>query len=131
MPCDSHMIIMCRYLSRVDLLRQLVSSHSRIIPSIQELTKSELARRVRDRLIQEDQYELAMEVSTKCQLDTSLVWSSWGIACLRCGELVKARDKFKHCFQVCLLPTQAPQLAGPNIKSRQGKARHLKATQPD
>ena len=76
-----------RYLSRVDLLRQLVSSLSRVIPSIQELAKPELARRVRDRLVQEDQYDLAMEVSTKCQLDASLVWSAWGMASLRCGEV--------------------------------------------
>lgn len=88
------------YLSRVDLLRQLVSSRSHIIPSIQELAKPELARRVRDRLVQEDQFEMAMEVSTKCQLDTSVVWSAWGMACLRCGQLDKAREKLKHCFQV-------------------------------
>ncbi|CAI8002630.1 Zinc finger FYVE domain-containing protein 26, partial [Geodia barretti] len=88
------------YLSRVDLLRRLVSSRSRVVPSIQELAKPELARRVRDRLVQEDQFELAMEVSTKCQLDTSVVWSAWGVACLRCGELAKAREKFRHCFQM-------------------------------
>ena len=84
----------------MDLLRRLVSSRSRVVPSIQELAKPELARRVRDRLVQEDQFELAMEVSTKCQLDTSVVWSAWGVACLRCGELAKAREKFRHCFQV-------------------------------
>ena len=86
----------------MDLLKQLVSSRSRVIPSIQELAKPELARRVRDRLVQEDQFELAMEVSTKCQLDTGVVWSAWGVACLRCGELERAREKFKHCFQVSL-----------------------------
>ena len=43
---------------------------------------------------------MAMEVSTKCQLDTSVVWSAWGMACLRCGQLDKAREKLKHCFQV-------------------------------
>ena len=91
-----------RYLSRVDLLKQLVSSRSRVIPSIQELAKPELARRVRDRLIQVDQFDLAMEVSTKCQLDTGVVWCAWGVACLRCGELDRAREKFKHCFQVSL-----------------------------
>ena len=41
-----------------------------------------------------------MEVSTKCQLDTVAVWSAWGMGCLRCGDYGKARDKFKHCFQV-------------------------------
>ena len=50
--------------------------------------------------MQRDQFVLAMEVSTKCQLDTSPVWSAWGMACLRCGDLAKARDRFKHRFQV-------------------------------
>ena len=38
--CNMH----CRYLSRVDLLRLLVSSSYSEIPSIQELTRPELAR---------------------------------------------------------------------------------------
>ena len=89
-----------RYLSRVDLLRQLVSSRSARIPSIQELTKPDLARRVRDRLIEDDRFGLAMEVSTKCQLDTGAVWAAWGMACLQCGDFTGARSKFRHCFQV-------------------------------
>ena len=88
------------YLSRVDLLRLLVSSRWTKIPSIQELTKPDLARRIRDRLIQDDRFRLAMEVSTKCQLDTSAVWGAWGMACLKCGDFTTARNKFKHCFQV-------------------------------
>ena len=87
------------YLSRVDLLRLLVSSRWTKIPSIQELTKPDLARRVRDRLIQDDRFRLAMEVSTKCQLDTSAVWAAWGMACLNCGDFTTARQKFRHCFQ--------------------------------
>lgn len=98
---DSPGVEMCdSYLSRVDLLRLLVSARYTKIPSIQELTKSDLARRVRDRLIKDDRFGLAMEVSTKCQLDTGAVWSAWGMACLRSGDFTEAKSKFKHCFQV-------------------------------
>lgn len=98
---DSSGVEMCdTYLSRVDLLRLLVSSRCSKIPSIQELTRTDLARRVRDRLVQDDRFKLAMEVSTKCQLDTGAVLAAWGVACLKAGNFVEARSKFKNCFQV-------------------------------
>ena len=100
---DSSGVELCdTYLSRVDLLYLLVSSRYKRIPSIQELTTSDLARRIRDRLIQDDRFRLAMEVSTKCQLDTSTVWSAWGMAYLKSGQFAAARSKLKHCFQVSL-----------------------------
>ncbi len=172
-----YIIIIHSYISRVDLLRLLVSSQVSDIPAIQELTRPELARyiirlhysslslslfsitlflslplfssslffplpslhycsfclssfthplslpslhysslspclslppsitplclrRVRDKLIGDDRFKLAMEVSTKCQLDATAVWSAWGMACIRVGEFTKARNLLKHCFQV-------------------------------
>ncbi len=98
---DSSGVELCdSYLSRVDLLRLLVSARYTKIPSIQELTKPDLARRVRDQLIKDDRFGLAMEVSTKCQLDTGTVWSAWGMACLKSGDFAEAKSKLKHCFQV-------------------------------
>ena len=88
------------YLSRVDLLRLMVTSRYSKIPSLLELTKPDLARRVRDRLIQDDRFSLAMEVSTKCQLDSGAVWSAWGLALLKCGEFSDARTKLQKCFKV-------------------------------
>ena len=43
---------------------------------------------------------LAMEVSTKCQLDTNTVWTAWGMGCIKAGEFAAAREKFRHCFHV-------------------------------
>lgn len=98
---DSSGVELCdTYLSRVELLRLLVASQCPKIPSIQELTKPDLARRVRDKLMQENRFKLAMEVSTKCQLDSGEVLAAWGIACLKCGNFQGARAKFKNCFQV-------------------------------
>lgn len=101
---DSAGVELCdTYLSRVELLHLLVTSQCSKIPSLQELTNPDLARRVRDRLIQDDRLYLAMEVSTKCQLDASAVWSAWGMMALKSGDFKMAREKFARCFQVgCL-----------------------------
>ena len=98
---DSAGVELCdTYLSRVELLHLLVTSQCTKIPSLQELTNPDLARRVRDRLIQDDRFSLAMEVSTKCQLDAGAVWSAWGMMALKSGDFKTARDKFTRCFQV-------------------------------
>ena len=57
-------------------------------------------RRIRDQLLQDDRFKLAMEISTKCNLDTLSVWASWGMAWLRIGDFEKAREKLRHCFLV-------------------------------
>lgn len=98
---DSAGVELCdTYLSRVELLHLLVTSQCSTIPSLQELTNPDLARRVRDKLIQDDRFSLAMEVSTKCQLDASAVWSAWGMMALKSGDFKTARAKFIRCFQV-------------------------------
>ena len=57
-------------------------------------------RRIRDQLLQDDRFSLAMEISTKCNLDTLSVWASWGMAWLKVGDFEKAREKLKLCFLV-------------------------------
>ena len=50
--------------------------------------------------MQSNRFKLAMEVSTKCQLDTGDVLAAWGVACLKYGDFQAARSKFRSCFQV-------------------------------
>lgn len=57
-------------------------------------------RRLRDRLLEDDRFILAQEVSTKCILDVGAVWAAWGMACLRAGKYEDAREKFSHCLGV-------------------------------
>ena len=57
-------------------------------------------RRLRDKLIEEERWSLAMEVSTKCGMDGLAVWISYGKACLRVGDYETARQKFAKCFKV-------------------------------
>ena len=48
-------------------------------------------RRLRDWLIAEERWNVAMEISTKCGLDSAGVWSTWGLSCLRVSDYRNAR----------------------------------------
>lgn len=60
------------------------------------------SRRLRDKLIENERLQLAVEVSTKCGIDTSGVWSAWGMSCLQGGDFIAAREKFSRCLRVYL-----------------------------
>ncbi|XP_076098495.1 uncharacterized protein LOC143068375 isoform X2 [Mytilus galloprovincialis] len=93
-------IVLCDvYQSRIDLLSILVTDNFTDLPSLQELTKPEIVRRLRDSLIKDERLELAVEVSTKCGLDPAGVWAEWGMNCLQSGDLQAAREKFSRCLK--------------------------------
>ncbi|KAG8225133.1 hypothetical protein J437_LFUL006157 [Ladona fulva] len=54
---------------------------------------------LRDRLVQEEQWELALEVATKGGLGRAGIWAAWGKACLRVGGWSRARLLFARCLQ--------------------------------
>lgn len=85
-------------LSQVDLLNMLVNSGcSALIPA--EPLNGHALRHLRDRLVEEELWLLAMEVSTKSGLERTGVWAAWGKACLRAGCWKEAREKFSHCLE--------------------------------
>ncbi|XP_077991490.1 zinc finger FYVE domain-containing protein 26-like [Glandiceps talaboti] len=88
------------YLSRVDVLTMMLSSNYKNIPTIEELTKPESARRIRDKLLQDERLDLALEMCTKCGIDGTAVWAAWGMAHLTTGEYQQAREKFSRCLKV-------------------------------
>ncbi|XP_021918501.1 uncharacterized protein LOC110829239 isoform X4 [Zootermopsis nevadensis] len=102
-------------LSQVDLLNMLVKSGcSALIPA--EPLNGHALRRLRDRLVEEELWMLAMEVSTKSGLERTGVWAAWGKACLRAGCWDEARDKFSHCLEkVALGPDSARPLRSPPL----------------
>ncbi|KAL5010744.1 hypothetical protein ScPMuIL_013049 [Solemya velum] len=87
------------YQSRIDLLGTLVKAQFKDLPSIQDLTKVDSVKRLRDQLIRNEQLPLAVEVSTKCGLDPSGVWGIWGMTYLQCGDFQGAREKFGRCLR--------------------------------
>ncbi|OAD56884.1 Zinc finger FYVE domain-containing protein 26 like protein [Eufriesea mexicana] len=86
-----------RFLSQVDLIASLVESDClHLIPS--DNLDGHALRKLRDLLIEKEQWVLALDVSTKAGLDMQGVWATWGKACLKMGYFDQARDKFFHCF---------------------------------
>ena len=55
---------------------------------------------MRDWLIGEERWSVAMEISTKCGLDPTGVWSAWGLSCLKISDYRNAREKFAKCLKV-------------------------------
>eukprot|EP00118_Oscarella_pearsei_P023925 m.293467 g.293467 ORF g.293467 m.293467 type:complete len:1642 (+) comp40739_c0_seq1:3926-8851(+) len=100
MDCsDSSGVELCdTYLSKAELLHLLTSADCSTLPSLEDLRRQDAARRLRDSLLVDDRFVLAREVSTKCSIDPHTVWSAWGMACLKAGDFVKARERFSHCF---------------------------------
>lgn len=97
---DSGMIAKCEaYQARVDLLKILLEANYPDLPTLQELSKMDTARRLRDKLIRDERLSLALEVCTKCGVEATGVWQAWGRACLHSGDFTAARDKFAHCLK--------------------------------
>ena len=74
------------YLALVELLQMLLTSRVDRLLAMTDLIQPHKARRLRDWLIEEDKFSLAMQVATKCRLDSFDVWSAWGMSLLRLGE---------------------------------------------
>ncbi|XP_059142669.1 zinc finger FYVE domain-containing protein 26-like, partial [Physella acuta] len=88
------------YLARLDLLKTMVEANYQDLPTLRELTKQDTVRRLRDKLLADERLALAMDVSTKCGIDPTGVWSAMGFACLSLGDFQGAREKFGHCLKV-------------------------------
>uniref|UniRef100_A0A8B9HCF2 Zinc finger FYVE domain-containing protein 26 n=1 Tax=Astyanax mexicanus TaxID=7994 RepID=A0A8B9HCF2_ASTMX len=115
--CDS-------YISKVDVLKILVSSNYKYIPSLDDILETAAITRLRNQLLEAEYYRLAVEVSTKSGLDPSGVWHAWGLACLKAGCLSGAREKFSRCLKA---PVDRNQL---NMGTRllQEIVQHLEST---
>ncbi|XP_062851780.1 zinc finger FYVE domain-containing protein 26 [Trichomycterus rosablanca] len=115
--CDS-------YISKVDVLKILVSANYKYIPSLDDILETAAVMRLRNQLLEAEYYQLAVEVSTKSGLDPSGVWHAWGMALLKSGCLSVAREKFARCLKA---PVDRNQLnLGPRIL--QEIIQHLEST---
>ncbi|XP_024910893.1 zinc finger FYVE domain-containing protein 26 isoform X2 [Cynoglossus semilaevis] len=98
--CDS-------YISKVDVLKILVSANYKYVPSLDDILELAAVSRLRNQLLEAEYYQLAVEVSTKTGLDPGGVWQAWGMASLKAGNLLGAREKFSRCLKA---PTDRNQL---------------------
>ncbi|XP_017768191.1 PREDICTED: zinc finger FYVE domain-containing protein 26 homolog isoform X1 [Nicrophorus vespilloides] len=60
---------------------------------------STVLRRLRDKLLEMEQWNFALDVSTKAGLDNTAVFAEWGKSYLRAGCLEMARENFSRCFE--------------------------------
>nr|XP_033807345.1 zinc finger FYVE domain-containing protein 26 isoform X2 [Geotrypetes seraphini] len=91
--CDS-------YFSKLDLLKILLAATYHYIPSLDEIFQPAAVIKLRNRLLEAEYYQLAVEVSTKTGLDPSGVWHAWGLACLKVDDLAGARSKLSRCLRI-------------------------------
>ncbi|RXM97625.1 Zinc finger FYVE domain-containing protein 26 [Acipenser ruthenus] len=115
--CDS-------YISKVDVLKILVSANYKYVPSLDQILQPAAVSRLRNQLLEAEYYQLAVEVSTKSGLDPGGVWHAWGMACLKAGNLTAAREKFSRCLKPPFDPNQ--QNHGPQLL--QDIIQHLEST---
>jgi len=85
-------------MAHVEILKILLNSDWKEIPTMQELSHPEVIRRLRDKIIDSERFSLAIDVTGKCGLDPNAVWFAWGLSQLKSGDLRVARENFSKCL---------------------------------
>lgn len=86
-------------IAHADIMQALVENKCESLMPMESINVSSI-RKLRDALIRAEQWQLALEVSTKYRFPTVGVMASWGIVCLKAGCFMTAREKFAHCFKL-------------------------------
>ncbi|XP_072966910.1 uncharacterized protein [Typha angustifolia] len=86
------------WLGRAELLQSLLGSG--ITASLDDIANKESSARLRDRLILDERYSMAVYTCKKCKIDAFPVWNAWGHALIRMEHYAQARVKFKQALQL-------------------------------
>lgn len=86
------------WLGRAELLQSLLGSG--IAASLDDIADKESSARLRDRLILDERYSMAVYTCKKCKIDAFPVWNAWGLALIRMEHYAQARVKFKQALQL-------------------------------
>lgn len=86
------------WLGRAELLQSLLGSA--IIASLDDIADKESSAHLRDRLILDERYSMAVYTCKKCKIDAFPVWNAWGHALIRMERYAQARVKFKQALQL-------------------------------
>ncbi|KAK3027037.1 hypothetical protein RJ639_041192 [Escallonia herrerae] len=89
------------WLGRAELLQSLLGSG--IAASLDDVADKNSSARLRDRLIVDERYSMAVYTCKKCKIDVFPVWNAWGHALLRMEHYAQARVKFKYAKQALQL----------------------------
>ncbi|XP_028779338.1 uncharacterized protein LOC114735762 isoform X3 [Neltuma alba] len=94
---SDQMSLVDMWLGRAELLQSLLGSG--IAASLDDIADGESSAQLRDRLIMEERYSMAVYTSKKCKIDVFPVWNAWGHALIRMEHYGQARVKFKQALQ--------------------------------
>ncbi|XP_030548723.1 uncharacterized protein LOC115753985 isoform X2 [Rhodamnia argentea] len=86
------------WLGRAELLQSLLGSG--IAASLDDIADKESSGRLRDRLIADERYSMAVYTCKKCKIDVFPVWNAWGHALIRTEHYGQARVKFRQALQL-------------------------------
>ncbi|XP_021746280.1 uncharacterized protein LOC110712151 isoform X1 [Chenopodium quinoa] len=86
------------WLRHAELLQSLLGSG--IAVSLDDIADQESSACLRDRLIGEERYSMAVYTCKKCKIDLFPVWIAWGHALLRMEHYSQARVKFIQALQL-------------------------------
>ncbi|KAI3501756.1 hypothetical protein L1887_29761 [Cichorium endivia] len=86
------------WLRRAELLQSLLGYG--IAASLDDIADQESSGRLRDRLILEERYSMAVYTCKKCKIDAFAVWNAWGLALIKMEHYAQARVKFKQALQL-------------------------------
>ncbi|KAJ0091655.1 hypothetical protein Patl1_12852 [Pistacia atlantica] len=86
------------WLGRAELLQSLLGSG--IAASMDDIADKESSAHLRDRLIVDERYSMAVYTCKKCKIDVFPVWNAWGHALIRMEHYAQARVKFKQALQL-------------------------------
>ncbi|KAK1299430.1 hypothetical protein QJS10_CPB14g01014 [Acorus calamus] len=86
------------WLGPVELLQNLLGSG--IVALLDDIADKESSARLRDRLIEDERYNMAIYTCKKSKIYSFPVWNAWGHALIRVEPYAQARVKFKQAFQL-------------------------------
>ncbi|KAL2346823.1 hypothetical protein Fmac_000823 [Flemingia macrophylla] len=86
------------WLGRAELLQSLLGSG--IAASLDDIADGDSSAHLRDRLVAEERYSMAVYTCRKCKIDVFPVWNAWGHALIRMERYGHARVKFKQALQL-------------------------------
>ena len=66
------------YNNLVDILNRLNMANC-LLPALNDLLQQDTLRKIRKQLLDDERYQLAMDISTRCSLDTQTIWFQWGM----------------------------------------------------
>ena len=66
------------YNNLVDILNRLNMANCPL-PALNDLLQQDNLRKIRKQLLDDERYQLAMDISTRCSLDTHTIWFQWGM----------------------------------------------------